>query len=359
MCSTRRTCPSRTTRPSRIVGRRDLSPSDSEDRSAARDSRRIVAARLKKPKLLKRLTRPKRPKRRDRRARLAQSASSRRCWCSPRRTGPTPSPTTTSFTRCPRDLDDAASSCASASRKAEHTRDSLRQYELEPSRDPLIGCARCFMRCSTFARSVRPHSKVSAMRPPLKWIIGLSFTRLPKWLLHLSNHAVLEDDNIFLHAQGHAYRGSVKEREGAQLVPEWRQRLHMPATADSIVIAFRRWLDDYTAGRGVAWSPMLPADLETSANVRASKETLLERGDSHVQHCSCCQGALAFARRGRTASDVLLPLALLLTALSGNRVAARAGLVAAAAAGVASHACTAMQHKLLVGDYPPPRNARK
>jgi len=133
----------------------------------------------------------------------------------------------------------------------------------------------------------------------------------------------------------------------------------MPATADSIVIAFRRWLDDYTAGRGVAWSPMLPADLETSANVRASKETLLERGDSHVQHCSCCQGALAFARRGRTASDVLLPLALLLTALSGNRVAARAGLVAAAAAGVASHACTAMQHKLLVGDYPPPRNARK
>eukprot|EP00965_Chrysotila_dentata_P091017 3004849-Pleurochrysis_carterae.AAC.1 len=33
--ATTRTCPSRTTRPSRIVGRRDLSPSDSEDRSGA------------------------------------------------------------------------------------------------------------------------------------------------------------------------------------------------------------------------------------------------------------------------------------------------------------------------------------
>ena len=71
---------------------------------------------------------------------------------------------------------------------------------------------------------------------PLRWVLGFAFTKQPTWLSHLSTHRILEDDNVFLHAQGLAYRAG----SATQLAPDWPRRLHMPITSDAMVIAFRR-----------------------------------------------------------------------------------------------------------------------
>jgi len=47
--------------------------------------------------------------------------------------------------------------------------------------------------------------QVARMPAPLKLIFGISF-RLPEAILHISNHKILEDDNVFLHAQDLALR---------------------------------------------------------------------------------------------------------------------------------------------------------
>ena len=102
-------------------------------------------------------------------------------------------------------------------------------------------------------------------------------------LWQLTTHKILEDDNIFLHAQGHTYRAG----SSAKLAPGWQRRLHMPITSDAMVIAFHRWLDKFTSGGGAPWSPQMVQTAGTPANVlprRSSREEVLERYDSHVAH---------------------------------------------------------------------------
>ena len=203
-------------------------------------------------------------------------------------------------------------------------------------------------RCRLLVRVV---FEVAKLPIPLKWILGFVFTRQPIWLTHLGTHKILEDDNPFLHTQMHAYRAGSR----AQLAPDWQRRLHMPVTSDAMVIAFRRWLDAFTAGGGAVWSPHMAGIAPAAVPSRVSRDEVLERRESHVAHCAACSGALANARRGRLAADAVVVVALL---AAGAVVRARAAaLVGAALAFAVARACAQLEERMVVGKYPPPRNA--
>ena len=195
---------------------------------------------------------------------------------------------------------------------------------------------------------VRVVFEVSKLPIPLKWVLSFAFTKQPTWWTHLGTHQILEDDNPFLHAQGHAYRAG----HATKLAPDWKRRLYMPTASDGMVVAFRRWLDAYSDGEGALWSRVAPTT-ETPLR-RASKEEVLERYLSHVAHCSACSGALRNIRTTMRLAEGGVVLGLLLAAL---RVRARPAALALAALsfGVA-RLCAVLDARMRVGRYPPPRN---
>jgi hypothetical protein len=122
-----------------------------------------------------------------------------------------------------------------------------------------------------------------------------------------------------------------------------------------MVIAFRRWCDAFTEGQGAPWSPIMGAPPITGALRRAPREEVLERRHSHVAHCAACTGALANTRRIRQLAEGAVAAFLL---LAGGVARARgAALAAAAAAFAAARACTALEERMTVGLWTPPRNA--
>ena len=205
-------------------------------------------------------------------------------------------------------------------------------------------------RCRLLVRVV---FEVAKLPVPLKWILTWAFTRQPTWLSHLTTHVILEDDNPFLHTQGHAYR----DGDASCLAPSWSQRVYLPTTSDAMVATFRRWVDEFTDGRGAPWSPLLRGTGASGGALppRASREEVLERYHSHVAHCSACAGALANVRRTRAVAESAAALALLVSGLVA-RVRASALVLAALSFG-AARACVALEERMRVGSHKPPRNA--
>ncbi|MEB3327330.1 MAG: Rieske 2Fe-2S domain-containing protein [Synechococcus sp.] len=151
----------------------------------------------------------------------------------------------------------------------------------------------------------------------------------PKWLQHLGNHVVLEDDQVFLH---------------------WQERVRcpsfLPTSADIYVRALHDWVD------AVAGPPFPGATLPT----RLGNAQLMDRYESHTRHCRSCSGALLGMRRWRPLLLGTLVVELLLAAwLPGN--AARAGLVLliALTALLLRQLCR-WEELLQRGDGQPPRN---
>ncbi|MEO1070136.1 MAG: cell death suppressor protein Lls1, partial [Cyanobacteria bacterium J06638_6] len=101
-------------------------------------------------------------------------------------------------------------------------------------------------------------------------VIGLT----PRWFSHISNNAVLEDDQIFLHIQ---------ERELEKANRSYAQACYLPTPADRYVLAFRNWVSDYGADPfpGQVLGPQW------------SQADLLDRYHSHTQHCKSCRTALS------------------------------------------------------------------
>ena len=213
---------------------------------------------------------------------------------------------------------------------------------------------------------VRVCFEVAKMKPPLKWIIGFAFTKQPTWLTHLGNHVILEDDNPFLHVQGHFYRegrvgdvssdnGGIGMANGGKLAPDWQRRLYTPCSSDAMVIAFRRWIDKFTEGKGAAWSKFSSFNPCAATQHRASRQEVLERAKSHVEHCAACSGALSNAIKGRHAADSAVVVALLIASFV-SRLRPTAFALAAVAYAVA-RACASLEQRMTHGIYPPPRNA--
>jgi phenylpropionate dioxygenase-like ring-hydroxylating dioxygenase large terminal subunit len=101
-------------------------------------------------------------------------------------------------------------------------------------------------------------------------VIGLT----PRWYSHIGNNGVLEDDQIFLHIQ---------ERELEKAGRSYAQACYLPTQADRYVLAFRNWVSDFGADP-------FPGQL---LDQEWSKDALLDRYQSHTQHCHSCRTALA------------------------------------------------------------------
>ncbi|KIZ07245.1 pheophorbide a oxygenase [Monoraphidium neglectum] len=239
---------------------------------------------------------------------------------------------------------------------------------------------------------------------------GAIMRMVPGWLVHVGTQIPLEDDQIFLHYGEEAY---VKARAQGLSVGK---AYYMPSQADTYVTAFRRWLDDF--GGGGPWGPPDAAYL-SRLEPRLPREALLDRYTGHVQSCAQCQRALKQVKTGRSVlrvvSGALAAGALLAAAVAvcvaaaagggGGSAAAtgassatlsrlgaaalaaagwvagaglQTGAAAAAAAGggamlralvlglaalltwrVSEGVLGGLEHKLLRGDYPPPRNTDK
>ena len=113
-------------------------------------------------------------------------------------------------------------------------------------------------------------------------IPGLFMKLTPRWLSHIGQNAVLEDDQIFLHHQ----ERYLEEFGGSA---NFGKAFYLPTLADRYVIELRSWVNNYGGDPfpGATLPPRLP------------REKLLDRYYSHTQKCSSCSKALANIRRVR------------------------------------------------------------
>ncbi len=97
----------------------------------------------------------------------------------------------------------------------------------------------------------------------------------PRWFNHLSQNEVIDSDVVFLHAQDQILQKSMQRRN--------QPKYYLPAKCDTMVIAFRKWLDRYTDKKVRGW--MNGQDqLEVS-----SRLNLLDRFEQHTKVCSSCR----------------------------------------------------------------------
>ena len=169
----------------------------------------------------------------------------------------------------------------------------------------------------------------------------------PRWYSHVGNNRVLEDDQIFLHLQER-----LLEQAGNK---SYAQACYLPTPADRYVMAFRRWVSDFQADPFAGQA--LPPRLATPA--------LMDRYQSHTQHCSSCRSALQRIqqlRRGAIAVSAIawsaIPLAIVFS--NGLSVSLASALTAVPlVAGGLWFWLGTLECKFYDGDPIPPRNVAK
>jgi phenylpropionate dioxygenase-like ring-hydroxylating dioxygenase large terminal subunit len=160
----------------------------------------------------------------------------------------------------------------------------------------------------------------------------------PRWLQHIANHTVLEDDQVFLHWQERV----LAERGGSAA---FAQSCFLPSSADVYVRALHNWVTDH-GGVPFPGQPLPP---------RQPLGPLMERYEAHTRHCLPCRTAHQRIQRWRPR---LLLLAVLLPLLSLAAAAwlPLAGLAAGLLALAAERRLALWQQGLERGSGEPPRN---
>jgi phenylpropionate dioxygenase-like ring-hydroxylating dioxygenase large terminal subunit len=167
----------------------------------------------------------------------------------------------------------------------------------------------------------------------------------PRWLTHIGNNGVLEDDQIFLHIQ---------ERELEKAADKaYAQACYLPTQADRYVLEYRKWINDFKADP-------FPGQ---SLGGEWSKADLLDRYNSHTKHCRSCGPALKRIRATRKGalmvSAIAWSLIPVLVSLVGN-LPLWLGLVMAGIPVVSGGVWLWLgrfEHQLYQGRELPPRNA--
>ena len=105
-----------------------------------------------------------------------------------------------------------------------------------------------------------------------------AFRRKPRWLEHLRQNKILEEDLDFIVAQQHHLA-----KTGQSI-----QSTYLPLKSlDSFVIVHRKWLDQY--GESLPWyTGYLTQKLPPIITIEQTN-TLATRFERHTQHCSSCQ----------------------------------------------------------------------
>ena len=161
----------------------------------------------------------------------------------------------------------------------------------------------------------------------------------PRWLQHIGNHTVLEDDQLFLHWQERV----VEQRGGNRRA---LRQFHLPTSADLYVRSLHDWVQRY-GGEPFPGEPLPP---------RLGLTALMERDESHTRHCRSCSGALQRLRQLRRLCVPTGVAGLAAAAWLGAGPAALAALLLVGVA-LALHAqCSSWIDQMQQGSGLPPRN---
>jgi len=168
-----------------------------------------------------------------------------------------------------------------------------------------------------------------------KLLVGLR----PRWLQHIGNHKVLEDDQVFLH-----WQERVLEAAGGSKAAQ--RAFYLPTASDRYVAALHRWV---TASGGEPFEGQtLPP--------RQELEGLMDRYHSHTRHCRSCSRAFHRLHSLRPWLWGLLWLSAVLMGLGQWGPVTAAGLVLALFSGLALRQTARWQRGLWAGDGQAPRN---
>ena len=175
------------------------------------------------------------------------------------------------------------------------------------------------------------------------------FKIVPRWWSHLSQNAILEDDQIFLHKQER-----VIELQRSVHKLSYAQACYMPTKADTYVGAFRKWVADI--GGDPAWPKGMVQALPPATTTNSA---LLDRFHAHTKNCKSCSVAMGNLVKIRKVLRVVSLIALVAAAAAFARSVSpkiSMGLaVLAAATALAREVMGGWVQKMKVGPYPPPR----
>ena len=161
----------------------------------------------------------------------------------------------------------------------------------------------------------------------------------PRWLQHIGNHTVLEDDQIFLHWQERV----LEERGGSR---QALRSFHLPTAADRYIRALHDWVHRY-GGEPFPGQPLPPRQGDTA---------LMDRFEAHTRHCRSCSGALRRLKRLRQLCIPVALAALATAAWCGASPTALVALLLVAASAALHRQCSRWMEQLQQGSGQPPRN---
>ncbi|XP_062212756.1 protochlorophyllide-dependent translocon component 52, chloroplastic-like [Phragmites australis] len=102
---------------------------------------------------------------------------------------------------------------------------------------------------------------------------------IPRWFYHIGQNRVLDSDAYLLHVEEHRF--------AAAGLDNWQNKCYVPASSDTMVIAFRNWFKKFCKNQ-VGWATPQADQLPPTP----TKDQLMERYWSHVVQCTSCSAAL-------------------------------------------------------------------
>ncbi|MEM8604020.1 MAG: Rieske 2Fe-2S domain-containing protein [Cyanobacteria bacterium P01_H01_bin.121] len=184
----------------------------------------------------------------------------------------------------------------------------------------------------------------------------------PEWFSHISQNAILEDDQLFLYAQERYLDQRLAELGGQA---QFSKAFYLATPGDRYVDALHRWRRDYCP------SPELESDNPDQHRDQEDfkpqpDDALLERYYSHTIHCQSCRGALRRIQQLQRLSKVGLVLSLvaapLILALPRSLSPASSLLFACILSGLVLLSAgswwglSALEQRFYKGRLVPPRN---
>jgi len=125
---------------------------------------------------------------------------------------------------------------------------------------------------------------------------------------------------VFLHYQEHAM-----VEDEAQKGQGWRKHYYMPTRADTLVAAFKNWLD--VVGGGGPYGPLYQAP--GYPPLQHDHKVLLNRYEQHTKSCKACSGALKWVERWRAVTAVVSAVGFAVAVVAGVQVWGAGGGAAA------------------------------
>ncbi|XP_031099350.1 protochlorophyllide-dependent translocon component 52, chloroplastic-like [Ipomoea triloba] len=134
---------------------------------------------------------------------------------------------------------------------------------------------------------------------------------VPRWMFHIGQNLILDSDLYLLHVEEHKLK---------EIGPyNWHKSCFVPTKADTLVVAFRRWLNKYAGGQ-VDWRGKFSGALPQTP----PREQLMDRYWSHTVKCSSCNAAY------KSLSVLEVALQVISIASIGIVAAAKRGLMSVA-----------------------------